>query len=188
MRGVDAVALVHEHGSFPAMRAALPLVALLCSAVVGPACIPDKNKEPEWRKPPKSFDPKEAELTFNAKGLEAFNSMSFDERDAYLQSLEDKPGSFKGQAGFERATELGEKMDDAALGKYEVFAIVPEPVLYEITIEYHLFANEPIGQGLPPKTYIEFTGTLADLTYQDESKPRKLTVKVKDAKVDVPKD
>lgn len=170
------------------MRAALPAVALTCAAFLGVACIPDKNKEPEWQKPPKAFDPQGAELTFNKKQLEAFNAMSSSEREAHLQALRDKPGSFKGQATFQRATELGDSMDDIEHGRFEVYATLPDPVLYEITVEYTLFASEEIGKGLPPNTYIEFTGTLADLNYQDESKPRKMEIKVKDVSIDVLKD
>ena len=170
------------------MRAALPAVALVCAGLIGAACLPDKTKEPEWQKPPASFSPQDAELTFNKKQLEAFNSMSGSEREAHLQALRDKPGSFKGQATFQRAAELSEAMDDFEHGRFEVYATLPDPVLYEITVEYTLFANEEIGKGLPPGTHIEFTGTLADLSYQDESKPRKMEIKVKDAKVEVLKD
>jgi hypothetical protein len=170
------------------MRAALPAVALVCAAFAGTACLPDKAKEPEWQKPPKSFDPQEAELTFNKKQLEAFNAMSSSDREAHLQALQGKPGTFKGQATFQRATELGESMDDLEHGRFEVYATVPDPVLYEITLEYQLFANEEIGKGLPPNTHIEFTGTLADMRYQDESKPRKMEIKVKDVEMNVLKD
>jgi hypothetical protein len=170
------------------MRAALPAVALVCAGLVGTACLPDKRKEPEWQKPPKAFDPQEAELTFNKKQLEAFNAMSGSDREAHVQALRDKPGSFKGQATFQRATELGEAMDDAEYGRFEVYATLPDPVLYEITVEYQLFSNEEIGKGLPPNTYIEFTGTLASLRYHDESKPRKLEIKVKDVEMNVLED
>lgn len=169
------------------MRAArsLAAVAVACTAFLGTACVPDKDKEPEWRKPPKSFDPIGAELTFNAKNLEAFNAMSGSEREAHLSELMGKAGSFKGQAVFKRATELGDKMDDAQWGRYEIYAVVPDPVLYEITIEYHLFSEQDLSTKLPPNGYIEFTGTLAEMAFQDESKPRKMEIKVKADSVNV---
>lgn len=174
--------------SFPAMRAAVRTLAVSCALAWGgigsTGCIPDENKEPEWRKPPEGFDPKKDELTFGTKNLDVFNTMSSSERKAHVEALQAKPGSFKGQARFQRVTELGEKMDDRALGQYEAYATVEDPVLYEITIEYHLFADDKIGHGFPPGTFVEFTGTLADLTYSDEAKPRKLVMKVKDAKVE----
>jgi hypothetical protein len=143
------------------------------------ACIPDEDKKPEWQKPPKSFDPVGADLTFNAQRLEAFNTMSGSGRDAHLSELKGKAGSFTGQAVFKRATELGDKMDDAQFGKHEIYAVVPEPVLFEITVEYHLFSEQDLSAGLPPNGYIEFSGTLAEMSFQDSAKPRKMEIKVK---------
>jgi hypothetical protein len=182
-----AVDNVRRRDRFPAMRAAVRTLAVCClclGTVAGPlaagGCIPDENKEPKWRQPPKAWDPKGDTLTFGEKNLDAFNSMTSAEREAHLQALQSQAGSFKGQARFQRATELGDKMDDAALGNFEVYATVEDPVLFEITLEYHLFANEKIGGGFPPGAYIEFTGTLAEMSFQDESKPRKMEIKVKD--------
>lgn len=171
--------------TFPAMRAAVLPLAVACVGLLGAsACIPDKDKEPEWQKPPESFDPQSDELTFGKKNLEAFNMMSSSERETHLEQLKAKAGGFKGQANFQRASEMGEAMEDAQYGKHEVFATVTDPVLYEITVDYQLFSNEPIGQGLPPGTPIEFTGTLAGLNYKDDAKPRKLEVKLKDVSIE----
>jgi hypothetical protein len=173
------------------MRAAVRTLAVSCSVLLAgisgltvvSGCIPDEDKQPKWQKPPKEWDPKGDTLTFGEKNLDAFNSMTREDRDAHLEALKAKAGSFKGQARFQRLTELGEKMDDAEYGKYEVYATLDEPVLYEITVEYHLFAQDKIGDGFPPGTYVEFTGTLADFSFQDESKPRKIEIKVKDVEL-----
>ena len=170
------------------MRASHRWAAVVCAAVLGAACVPDEDKEPEWQKPPKSFDPAGDDLTFNAQRLEAFNTMSGSERETHLSELKGAAGSFKGQAVFKRATELGDKMDDAQFGKHEIYAVVPDPVLYELTVEYHLFSEQDLSQGLPPNGYIEFSGTLAEMSFQDSSKPRKMEIKVKADSVGVLKD
>ncbi|MCH9685154.1 MAG: hypothetical protein K0V04_27200 [Deltaproteobacteria bacterium] len=167
------------------MRGAHRLALGACAAFVLAACNPSgKEATPDWQKPPESYDVKGADLTFNEKRFDAFNSMGKSERDAHVEQLKATEGSFRGQALFDRGSELGGSMDDAQYGKYEIFATVPEPVLFEITIEYHLYSDQDFFTGVPPGTHIEFAGTLADLHYQDTSKPRKLTLKVKATKVD----
>lgn len=157
----------------------------MCAALLLPACNPSgEDKQPDWQKPPASYDVKGADLTFNEQRLDAFNSMSRAEREAHVEQLKSTEGSFKGQAIFERGTELGEAMDDAQYGKYEIYATVPEPVLYEMTMDYHLYSDQDFFTGVPPGTHVEFTGTLADLVFQDDSKPRKLTFKVKATSVE----
>lgn len=170
------------------MRAPVRLLAVFVvfagSLGLGTGCVPDKHKEADFLQAPKSWNPQDDGLTFGKKNLDAFNSMSESEREAHLESLKSKPGSFKGQARFERGSELGENISDAKYGKFEATAQVTEPVLYEITIEYQLFANEKIGHGFPAGTYIEFSGTLADFEYRQDAKPRKLVIKVKDVTVE----
>jgi len=167
------------------MRGAHRFIAGVCATWLLTACNPSgEEKTPEWQQPPASYDVKGADLTFNEKRLDAFNTMSRSEREAHLEQLEGTEGSFKGQAVFERGSELGESMDDSQFGKYEIYATVAEPVLFEITMEYHLFSDQDFFKGVPPGTHIEFSGTLAGLQYQDESKPRKLTLKVKASKVE----
>lgn len=157
----------------------------MCVASLLLACQPSgEDKQPDWQKPPASYDVKGADLTFNEQRLDAFNSMSSSEREAHVEQLRATEGSFKGQAVFERGTELGEAMDDAQYGKYEINAAVPDPVLYEITMEYHLYSDQDFYTGVPPGTHIGFTGTLADLQYQDDSKPRKMLLKVKASSVE----
>jgi hypothetical protein len=158
----------------------------MCAALMLlPACNPSgEEKQPEWQKPPASYDVKGADLTFNEKRLDAFNSMSAAERETHIEQLKATEGSFKGQAVFQRGTELSEAMDDSQYGKHEIAAHIPEPVLYEITVEYLLFSDQDFYKGVPPGAYIEFTGTLAELEYQDSAKPRKVIMKVKASSVE----
>lgn len=167
------------------MRGAHRLAAGLFSAVLLAACNPSgEEKTPDWQKPPESYDVKGADLTFNEKRFDAFNSMSSKEREAHIEELKNTEGSFKGQAVFKDGSELGDKMDDAQYGKYEIFATVETPVIYEITIEYRLYSEQDFYTGVPPGTHIEFTGTLADIDFQDSAKPRKLSLKVKATSVE----
>jgi hypothetical protein len=172
--------------SFPAMRGAHRRIAGMCAALLLlPACNPTaEQSEPKWQQPPESYDVKGADLTFNEKRLDAFNSMSQSEREAHVQQLIATEGSFKGQAIFQRGSELADSMDDAQYGRHEIWALVPEPVLYEITMEYFLFSDQDFYKGVPPGTHIEFTGTLVHLEFQDSSKPRKMTLKVKASAVE----
>ncbi|RMG96051.1 MAG: hypothetical protein D6705_12260 [Deltaproteobacteria bacterium] len=156
------------------------VVACLVALGFASACVPDEDKKPKWQAPPKAWNPKGAEhLTFNEKGLDAFNSLSPEQRQAWVEEMKQKPGSFVGQAIYKQGAELGEKMDDYALGTYEIVTELPEPILYEITLNYRLYTTPEKGKGIPPNAYIEFKGTLADLDYQSESKPRKIDLKIK---------
>lgn len=156
------------------------LFVLMLAAIAGVgACDTNKHAAPKYMAAPKSFDPKGAELTFNAKGLEAFNTLSSDEREAFLEKLRTTPSSVKGQAVFERDEELTDKIDDRVHGKYVVWATVPDPVWLEVQMEYQLFSENQLFTGAAPKTHIAFTGTLIDVVYQDSSKPRKIEIKLK---------
>jgi len=156
---------------------------LVLSVAVGPlGCDKSGDDEPSWQKPPERFDVTGDELTFGAKNLDAFNSMAGGERAAHIDALKSKPGSYKGQGRFQVVSELGENIKDHEMGKYDASVTVDDPVLYEITIEYNLLSNEKIGDGYPKGTYVEFTGTLVDLDFQDDAKPRKLVIKLKDTK------
>ncbi len=167
------------------MRGAHRLAIGVYAALLLGACNPSgQESTPDWQKPPESYDVKGADLTFNEKRFDAFNSMGGKEREAHIEQLKAAEGTFRGQGVFQRGSELGEAMDDAQYGKYEIFALVETPVLFEITFEYHLYSDQDFFTGVPPGTHVEFAGTLADLQYQDSSKPRKLTLKVKATKVD----
>ncbi|MEM7159172.1 MAG: hypothetical protein AAF799_40420 [Myxococcota bacterium] len=166
------------------MRGAHRLAAGVCAAWLVAACNPSgEEKTPEWQKPPEAYDVQGADLTFNKQRLDAYNSMSSTERQAHIDQLKSTEGSFKGQALFQNGSELGEAMDDSQYGKYEIFAQVPEAVLYEITYDIHLYSDQDFYTGVPVGTHVEFEGTLIDLEYQDSSKPRKVTFKVKASKV-----
>ncbi|MEM6994156.1 MAG: hypothetical protein AAF721_26820 [Myxococcota bacterium] len=180
------------------MRAAMCHLAwagFAALSVTASGCLPDKDKEPDWQKAPKAYDVKGADLTFNEARLEAFNSMESDKRAAHLAELTAKAGSFKGQAIYRRGTELGEKMDDLEYGRFEIYAVAPGPeenvekgIWLEVNIEYHLFTDTDLTTGWPPGSYIEFTGTFADMMFQDSSKPRKMEIKVKADSVKILKD
>ncbi len=169
-----------------------PLVALLALSLTAPlaaGCVPDKDKTPDWQKPPSSWNPVEGEgLTFNKKGLDAFNSLSQADRDKWIEQMKNTPGSFVGQAIYKQGSELGEKMDDYQHGTYEIVTELPDPILYEITLNYRLYTTPDKGKNFPPNAYIQFKGTLADLRYQSESKPRKIDLKIKADEITVLKD
>ena len=157
---------------------ALTLVTLAAALLANGACVPSDSPDPDYMKPPKSYDPQGADLTFNKERLEKYNMMSEDEKDSYIQELTGAAGSFKGQAIFKSGAGLGEAMEDSQYGSYELSASTSE-VLYEITIDYNIFTTPELGKPLAPHAAIEFTGTLIDLDFQAEDKPRKLSIRVK---------
>lgn len=160
------------------MSRALSLLMIAASLALTPACV-DKKAEPEWMKLPPGYNPVESELTFNKVNLEKFNAMTPKERSAFVSDLKAAEGSFRGQAIFDSGNGLAETVEDSQYGDYEVMAAVPDPVLFEITIDYQIFTNEAMGKALTPHGPIEFSGTLVDLRYDAESKPRKLVLRVK---------
>lgn len=128
---------------------------------------------------PAAYNPQGADLTFNKKNLEAFNLMKPAERDAFVKELQDKPGSFRGHAVTEAGNGIAAGVEGSEHGAWETFAHVTDPVLYEITIDYHIYSTEELGRPLGRNLPISFSGTLIDLRYDAEAKPRKLTVRVK---------
>lgn len=128
---------------------------------------------------PAAYDPAGADLTLNKKGLEAYNLLSGDARRAFVKDLKDKPGSYSGQAIFQSGNGLAPTVEDSQYGAYELFAHVPDPVLYEITIDYQIFTTPELGKPIAQHKPISFRGTLVDLRFDDQSKPRKLTIRVK---------
>lgn len=168
--------------------ASLPRLALVVLTAVLGCQNNSKYEDAKWMAKPKAFDPKGAELTFNGKNLEAFNSMSDDERAAHVQKLQGSKGSFKGQGEFRRLEEIGDTIDDRQHGRFDTWVTVPEPPFLEIQVEYHLFSEEKLLSGVADHTPIEFTGTLIDLVYEDDAKPRKLEAKIKADSISVVKD
>lgn len=128
---------------------------------------------------PAAYNPKEADLTFNKKNLEAFNLMNEAERKKHVKVLKETQGSFTGQAVFEAGNGLAPTVEEAQYGDYEVFAHVSDPVLYEITIDYQIFTTTALGKPLAPNKAIAFKGTVLELRYDSDAKPRKLTIKLK---------
>ncbi|TPV94359.1 MAG: hypothetical protein B7733_15705 [Myxococcales bacterium FL481] len=155
--------------------ARLGIAALLLGSA---SCLPDNDGNPEWLKLPKGYQPQNADLTFNRVNLERFNLMSEDERSAFVEKMRQQAGSFRGQAVLKSGTGLGAGMDDSKYGDYELQGSTQE-ILYEITIDYSVFTTPELGRGLAPHRPFEFSGTVVDVHYQSEDKPRKLTVKVK---------
>ncbi|MEZ4452004.1 MAG: hypothetical protein R3B09_21250 [Nannocystaceae bacterium] len=151
---------------------------IAASLALTPACV-DKKAEPEWLKLPPGYNPVDADLTFNKANLNAFNTMSPKERDAHVENLKGAAGTFKGQALLISGQGLSETVEDSQYGDYEVMASVPEPVLFEITLDYQIFTQRDLGKALTPHGPIEFTGTLVDLRYDADAKPRKLILRVK---------
>ncbi len=162
----------------PRWRGATSMIALAGVMFVG-GCDTNKHADPKFMRAPKSYDPKGGDLSFNEKSLEAFNSMSADDREAHLEKLKTTKGSLTGQATFQRDEELSDKIDDSQHGKFVVWATVPDPVWLEVKIEYQLFSDTALLTGLAPNTHIAFQGTLVDLTYEDSAKPRRLEIKLK---------
>ena len=154
------------------------LLTLAATLLMGTACVPsDDGSDPDWLKQPKAYQPQSAELTFNKAGLEKFNMMSTDERAAFVEELKNSKGSFKGQAVSKTGASLGAGMPDSKYGEYELNGTT-EPVLFEITIDYHLFTTTAIGDKIAPNRAVEFTGTLVELDFYEDAKPRRLVMKV----------
>lgn len=165
------------------------LAAPLAAAVLGVVgCKTNKHADAEWMAPPKSYDPNGADLTFNTKNLDAFNTMSPDERAAHLDALKAAKGQFKGMGMYQRQEELTDKIDDRQYGKYDIWIAVKDPVYLEITVEYHVFFDEPQLTGLAANMPVEFTGTFLDMVYEDQAKPRRMELKIKGDAINVMKD
>ena len=162
--------------SFPAMRRTLTALYFASALLAVSACQQEKK---DLLALPAAYDPAATELTFNKKNLEAFNLMSPDARRQHIKELKETPGSFTGQAIFQSGNGLAPTVEDSQHGSYEVFAHVPDPVLYEITIDYQVFTTPELGRPLAPNKAIAFRGTLVDLRFEDETKPRKMTIRVK---------
>lgn len=157
------------------MRASLLLS--LAATLATAACVPEQHPEPEWMKHPKAYDIQGADLTFNKERLEAFNFLDSDEQEKHIEALKAAKGEFRGMAVFKSGAGLGAALEDAKYGDWELSAST-DPVAYEITITYEIFTTKEKGKPLAPNRAIEFTGTLVDFDFQNESKPRSITIKV----------
>lgn len=153
------------------------LLTLAATLLVGSACLPGGDENPDWLKAPEAYQPATAELTFNKTKLEVFNMMTDEERAAHLEQLKGAKGSFKGQAMSKTGASLGEGMDDSKYGEFELNAMT-EAILFEITIDYHIFTTTAIGGKIAPNRYLEFSGTLIDFDFYEDAKPRRLVMKI----------
>ena len=155
---------------------ALTLLAFAATLACTAACS-SKKDTPDWAKLPEAFQPATAELTFNKSGLERFNSMSPEAREAVVTQLSEQKGQFKGQAMMIAGAGISENLEEFKLGGYELTGKTEE-VLYEITLDYTIYTSPEIGRAIPRNRPIEFRGTLVALEFQDLDKPRKLKLTI----------
>lgn len=150
---------------------ALPILLSLASA-----CVPKEHPDPDWLKPPDSYDPVgTAGLTFNKDGVDALTLTEGEQRDAHIQGLMTK-GAFKGQAQCKSGAGTGTQ----AHSKYGDFELTctAGTILFDIEVDYHLFTTREVGKPLSANAYVEFGGTLVEFDYHDDSKPRQIVAKV----------
>ncbi len=157
----------------------LSSTALAAVLLAASACSPKAGGQPDFMKLPESYDPAGADLTFNKKKLEEFNFLEPDAREAHIEALKNKKGSFKGQAVFKAGAGLSENIEESKYGEWELNASTNDPVLYEIVIDYQIYTTKDVGRPIAPNKAIEFTGTLVEFDYQDENKPREIDIKIK---------
>ncbi|MBA3545260.1 MAG: hypothetical protein H0T76_02130 [Nannocystis sp.] len=158
------------------MRRTLPALVFTSALLTAAGCQQEKK---DLMALPAAYDPAKADLTLNRKNLEAFNLLNNEDRRSFVKDLKGKPGSYTGQAIFQSGNGLAPTVEDSQYGTYELFAHVPDPVLYEITIDYQVFTTPEIGKPIAQNKPIAFRGTLVDLRFDDQTKPRKLTIRVK---------
>jgi hypothetical protein len=160
-----------------ASLALLPNLVALSAALSLAACLPKEHPDPDWLKPPESYDPVETEgLTFNKAGVDALTlKEEGEERDAYVQTLMAK-GKFAGQALCKSGAGTGTQ----AHSKYGDFELTctAGTILFDIELTYHLFTSREHGKPLSANAYVEFGGTLVEFDYHDDSKPRQIVAKV----------
>lgn len=155
------------------------LMVLAATLMAGGGCVPDPDKasDPDWMKPPEAYQPVTAELTFNKANFEKFNMMSDSEQETFLAGLKEAKGTFKGQAMSKTGAGLSEGFEGFEHGDFELNALT-EAILYEITIDYKLYTTRAIGKTIAPNRYVEFTGTLVGVDFQNSAKPRKIVLQV----------
>jgi hypothetical protein len=159
------------------MRATSKLVLSSVVAFALAGCFPKEHPDVDWMKPPKGYDPAKTEgLTLNEAGVNALSMVEGDERSAHVEALSAE-GKFKGQAKCQSGAGTGE-LDHSQWGEYEL-SCTTEAVWLEVGIKYHLFTTRELGKPLSANAYVDFTGTLVEFRYHDETKPRSITAMVK---------
>ena len=153
---------------------------LVLSATVGLAlagCMPKAHPDVEWMKPPKSYDPIGTEgLTLNKAGVDAFTLEEGDERDAYVTALQAE-GAFKGQAKCQSGVSTGD-LEPSKWGEYQL-SCDAGTILFDIEVKYQLVTTREAGKPLSANAYVEFSGTLVEFSYHEDSKPRTISARVK---------
>lgn len=160
-----------------ASLALLPHFVALAATVSIVACVPKEHPDPDWLKPPTSYDPVGTEgLTFNKQGVDTLTlKEKGDERDAYLQTLK-APGTFAGQAQCKSGAGTGTQ-DHSKFGEFEL-SCTAGTILFDIEVVYNLFTSREHGKPLSANAYVEFGGTLVEFDYHDDVKPRQIVAKV----------
>lgn len=158
------------------MRATLLAATVLLPLVIG-GCLPEKHPDVDWLKPPKSYDPVNVEgLTLNKAGVDALTLKEGDERDAYIESLKAE-GAFKGQAKCQSGSNTGD-LEPSKWGEYQL-TCTAGTILFDIELKYQLFTTRAAGKPLSANAFVEFSGTLVEFSYHDDSKPRTISANVK---------
>jgi len=153
------------------------LAATVISATFATGCLPEKHPDVDWLKPPKGYDPINAEgLTLNKAGVDALTLAEGDGRDVYIESLKAE-GAFKGQAKCQSGSNTGD-LEPSKWGEYQL-TCTAGTILFDIELKYQLFTTRAAGKPLSANAYVEFSGTLVEFSYHDQSKPRSISASVK---------
>jgi hypothetical protein len=160
-----------------ASLAQLPNLLVLAALSIAACGFPKEHPDPEWMKPPASYDPVETEgLTFNKAGVDALTlKEEGEERDAYVQTLMAE-GKFAGQALCKSGAGTGTQAHSKH-GEFEL-TCTAGTILFDIELTYHLFTSRATGKPLSANAYVEFGGTLVEFDYHDDTKPRQIVAKV----------
>jgi hypothetical protein len=160
-----------------ASLALIPHLVALVTTISIVACLPKEHPDPDWLKPPDSYDPVGTEgLTLNKLGVDALTLVEKgDERDAHVQALM-APGKFAGQAQCKSGAGTGTQ----AHSKYGEFELTctAGTILFDIEVAYNLFTSREHGKPLSANAFVEFGGTLVEFDYHDDTKPRQIVAKV----------
>ncbi len=152
------------------------------------ACLPRPEGNTDLLKQPKGYDPKGLDgLTLNEAKLKEFVMMDAADRDAWVEKMKAEPGSFKGQAVFKSGAALGAAMEDAKYGEWELSATT-EIIIFDVSLDFSIFCTKEQGKPLPPQRAIEFKGTILELDYDADAKPRYVKIKLKADEVATIKD
>lgn len=158
------------------MRASSKWVLTLAVGLGVTGCVPKPHTKPDWMKPPKSYDPVATEgLSLNKAGVDALTLKEGAEREAFVKSLQAK-GAFTGQAKCKGGGGTGD-LPHSQWGEYELNCVAGT-ILFDIELNYRLFTTREAGKPLSANAYVDFSGTLVEFRYHDDSNPRTITAMV----------